>query len=740
MGNSKKPKGYTIQLFSLHGLVRSRNLELGRDADTGGQVKYVIELGNALSQIQGVHRVNLFTRQIEDKTVSGDYAEPEEPVNARFRIVRIQCGGRKYIRKERLWPHLDEFVDKTLKYIKRQEVLPDLVHGHYPDAGYVAQELASILGIPFVYTGHSLGRVKRERLMEEGVSEKEMIQKYHILRRIRAEEDILKTADLVITSTRQEIREQYGIYENADLAKFSAIPPGIDLGKFYPYYYDRLPETDKDELAVHARASVLEELNRFFTHPDRPLILALCRPDKRKNIEGLICAYGQDRDLQTMANLAVFAGIRKDITRMEDNEREVLTRMLLSMDKFDLYGKMAIPKKHDFEFEVPELYRIAALSKGVFVNPALTEPFGLTVLEAAASGLPVIVTRDGGAKEILQNCNCGLLVNPTNPAAIAAAIKKILVHPKKWDTFSKNGILNVRKHYSWESHGKRYLREVKALVHRVQASPMRTAKPKDAIGRRLIRLNRILITDIDNTLLGGTRRDLDLLLEAIGTHRETVGFGVATGRTLESAVNALKSAGVFPPDIVISAVGSQIHYGPTLHHGRGWEAHIAYRWEREKIAELLKAFAFLKMQDETVQRRYKISYHMSPGKDRLARIHHHLSQNRCRFNLIYSHEKYLDVLPYRASKGKAIRYLSYKWEIPLHRFLVCGDSGNDEEMLRGDPRAVVVGNYSPELEKLRHRKNIYFAKRSFAGGILEAIEHYRFFDGSWKRKSHGASE
>jgi sucrose-phosphate synthase len=83
-------------------------------------------------------------------------------------------------------------------------------------------------------------------------------------------------------------------------------------------------------------------------------------------------------------------------------------------------------------------------------------------------------------------------------------------------------------------------------------------------------------------------------------------------------------------------------------------------------------------------------------------------------------------LPYRASKRKAIRYLSYQWEIPLANFLVCGDSGNDEDMLRGEPRAVVVGNYSPELEPLKGLRNVYFAAQKFAGGILEGIEHYQF--------------
>jgi len=39
-----------LQLFSIHGLIRGKNLELGRDADTGGQTKYVVELAKALGE------------------------------------------------------------------------------------------------------------------------------------------------------------------------------------------------------------------------------------------------------------------------------------------------------------------------------------------------------------------------------------------------------------------------------------------------------------------------------------------------------------------------------------------------------------------------------------------------------------------------------------------------------------------------------------------------------------------
>ena len=717
-----------IQMFSIHGLLRADNLELGHDADTGGQIRYVIELAQSLSQQPEVGRVDLFTRLLVDKRYSDDYAQPIETVNDKFRIIRIQCGGRKYMRKELLWPYLDEFTDKTIKFIKRENAIPHLVHGHYPDAGYVTMQLASFFGIPFVYTGHSLGRSKKQKLLNEGMTESDIVRKYKIDQRINTEEDILKRADLIVTSTRQEIEEQYGMYRHGEIPQFSVIPPGLDIDKFYPFYHDLLPVTEKSEEGMYARASVLQELNRFFMHPDRPLILALCRPDKRKNISGLIEAYGLDLELQAMANLAVFAGLRKDIEQMEENERDVLTNMLLLMDKFDLYGKMAIPKKHDFEHEVPELYRIAAERRGVFVNAALTEPFGLTLLEASATGLPVVATHDGGPKDIIDNCQSGLLVDPTDSRAIATAVRKIIADSNTWDTFSKNGIMNVRRHYTWSSHAQTYLEAVGELVKAGGQSDMQAAVASDAIGRRLARLDYFLITDIDNTLIGEDNPDLPELVALLRKHRDVIGFGIATGRTVESAAAYLEKHGIPTPDILISSVGSEIYYGKSLKYGSGWEAHIADSWNRKKIVELLKRFEFLELQEDSAQRRFKISYNMAPQKDRLPKIHSLLLHHKCRYNLIYSHQKYLDVLPYRASKGKAIRFLSYKWEIPLGHFMTCGDSGNDEEMLRGEPLGVIVGNHSPELNSLKGAKRIYFAKNPLAGGILEGIQKYNLIE------------
>ncbi|MGD2083695.1 MAG: glycosyltransferase, partial [Chromatiales bacterium] len=155
------PNPLYILLISVHGLIRGKDLELGRDSDTGGQTKYVVELARALAERDDVGRVELLTRRVVDPAVSADYAEPVEEIADKARIIRLDAGPDAYIRKEELWDHLDSFADTALDYIHRIGREPDIIHSHYADAGYVGVRLAHVLGIPLVHTGHSLGRVKR---------------------------------------------------------------------------------------------------------------------------------------------------------------------------------------------------------------------------------------------------------------------------------------------------------------------------------------------------------------------------------------------------------------------------------------------------------------------------------------------------------------------------------------------------------------------------------------------------
>jgi len=715
----KKKKGLYIQLYSIHGLLRENDLELGRDADSGGQIKYVVELANFLSEDSRVDKIEIFTRQIKDKSVSSDYAVPIEKINDKLSIVRLRCGGNKYIRKELLWNHLEEFVDKSIKYIKSVGRMPDVIHSHYADAGYVCSELTQFFGIPFIHTGHSLGRDKLRKLLSDGVDEKDIEKRYKINHRIEVEENIIHFANLIITSTKQEINKQYGDYRNTTEEKFCVIPPGVDLSRFYPY----IARIKQDRQTIKLLQEISSKLLNFFVEIEKPLILTVCRPDKRKNLSGLIKAYGEDKKLQKKANLAIFAGIRKDIQTMEENEQEVLTEILLLMDKYNLYGKMAIPKQHETQTEVPELYRIAADTRGVFINAALAEPFGLTLIEAAACGVPVVATDDGGPRDILRNCKNGILVDVSDTKKISEAIHNIIDDKETWTSFSESGLKNVRKYYTWKAHVEKYLKEAKKLVEKGQDNKNVFAP----VGKKLFVAEKMIVTDIDHTVLGDEHAltEFVTLIENIDFD---VGFAVATGRTIESAYSVLEQNGIPYPDIIISSVGSEIYYNfqGKLFYSKGWHAHLDNQWKRNKIVKVLSGLKQLKYQEEKNQREFKISYYTSEVPGYVDKVKNILIRNKLKANVIFSHGQYLDILPYRASKGKAIRYLAYRWNIPFENILVAGDSGNDIEMLKGELLGVVVANYSKELEVLRGQKRIYFAKKKYAAGIMDGIEHYNF--------------
>ncbi|MBE0583208.1 MAG: HAD-IIB family hydrolase, partial [Desulfofustis sp.] len=674
-----KENGLYVMHVSIHGLIRHLRPELGRDADTGGQVKYVLELAKALSEVEGVDRVDLLTRLIDDKRISSDYAVPLEKISDHAQLVRLPCGGKKYLRKELLWPHLEEFIDNAITFITKQGRTPDLIHGHYADAGYVAMELAAAFDVPFVFTGHSLGRNKRNKLLGDGLTQAKINNQYKIDTRIGREERIIESADLIVVSTQQEIDEQYGLYTNTAKAALQVIPPGLDLESFYPYYDIQFdPELFSDEVK-QTRHTLLRELHRFWMSPDKPFILALCRPDHRKNITGLISAYGTDPELRAVANLAIFAGIRSNISDMEENEKDVLTDMLLHMDRYDLYGKLAIPKKHDFATEVPELYRLCAESGGVFVNPALVEPFGLTLIEASSSGVPIVATDDGGPRDIVANCQNGIVVDVTDSTQIASAIKTILLDKEQWTMFSNNGINGVRTHYSWRAHCEKYLGSIKGLLPKgahpdLQGTALEgSTNNRPSFGRRLTNVRHLLITDIDNTLVGDDAA-MERLFSLLEEKRETIAWGVATGRSLELTIEVMTEYNFPTPDIMICSVGTEIYYGPDFRMDKGWQQHISWQWQAEEIKKALGRLDFLVSQEAEGQRSHKISYYLEEKDSRLQQVNEALDEMKLRCQVIYSHGQFLDILPLRASKGKAIEYLIQKYDFSPRHIMVAGDS------------------------------------------------------------------
>jgi len=706
--NDQKAPLY-IALISVHGLIRGEDLELGRDADTGGQTLYVLELAQALSEQPQVAKVELITRRVEDAAVADDYAVAEETINDKFSIIRIEAGPQGYLPKEQLWEHLDSFADNLVSYFRQKSQLPTLLHSHYADAGLVGAHVANQLGIALIHTGHSLGRVKRRRLLASGVDTTQLELLYNMGRRIEAEEITLATAEQVITSTHQEIEEQYELYDHYQPEKMRVIPPGTNVQQFIP------PRGDEQH------TELFETLTRSLTDPDKPLILALSRPDKRKNIVGLMTAYGESKQLQQLANLLIIAGNRDDIDDLESGAQEVFQELLVAMDRYDLYGKVAMPKHHRRD-QVAQIYRIAAASGGVFVNPALTEPFGLTLIEAAASGLPIVATEDGGPRDIMANCQNGELIDPLETSTISAAILTLLEDKSRWQQCQKNGLKGVHAHYSWQAHAQRYLELIEPIAQRngelVQPTPL----------RGLSRIERAMVSDLDLNLLGD-EASLKELLALMREHRKTTKFIIATGRRLDQALRLMKKHGIPEPDILITSSGSEIYYAPKLTPDTAWAKHIDHLWQPHKIRQLLDDLPGLSRQPKDEQSPFKLSYYIDPQQINFEEIKRLLHREEHSVHPQMAFGQFLDILPLRASKGMALRYVADRWQLPLGQVFVAGGSGADEDMMRGNTLAAVVANrHHEELSQLEDTSHIYFAKAAYGEGILEALAHYHFFE------------
>ena len=678
-----------IMHVALQGCLRADRVEYGLNADTGGHIRYLLELVRASAAHPAIDRMEIVTRGFEDGQHGPTYAAGHEPVDAVTRIVRLRTGLPGYLAKEALWTEHDAFADALIAHIAGLDRRPDLIHAHYADAGRIAALVQARLGIPYLFTAHSLGRVKQASL-PDGCPERA-----GLVRRIAIEEEAIAGAAGIVASSRDEAEVQYAEYAAYDPGRIRIIAPGSDLQGF---------------TGMVASQAVSRQIERFLNDPSKPVILAIARPVTKKNLAALIHAYGRSPALQAAANLVIVAGTRDDIDQLEPEIARNLHELIQLIDRYDLYGKVAYPKQHRPE-DVPAIYAYARIRRGVFVNPALNEPFGLTLLEAAASGLPVVATDSGGPNDIIETCGNGLLVDPRCPDAIGTAILSILEDPAAWDGFSAAGSVAVRA-YDWDRHVALYADFAAAIL---------AAERPSATTAQLM-----LVCDIDNTLLGCGESTRSFTRWQAG--QAGMLFGIATGRSFHSAMAILAQADVPRPRFLITSVGSEIYHladnGAVYERDAEWDAIVADGWDRAAVADLIARADAVVPQSPLEQRRFKLSYFVGGEPEAARRIRDLLAAAGHACSVIQSHGRYLDILPNGVSKGSAVDHVRRRFGLARDRVMVAGDSGNDVEMLRSVPRAIIVANYSDDLASRPDLAHSYVAKHGYARGVIEGVDHF----------------
>jgi sucrose-phosphate synthase len=272
-----------------------------------------------------------------------------------------------------------------------------------------------------------------------------------------------------ITNTKLERFKQYShrAYRDAvnvdDDTRWAVIPPGVDptLFSFNVCAYN---EEVIYQLITDRIARDIDESRRDF-----PAILASSRLDPKKNILGLVKAFAYSQTLQEQANLILItAGLENPLheeAKDKQTEQNVLVPIREVIEHHNLWGKISA-------FCVPDhpalaaTYRFLAKRRSVFALTSLFEPFGLAPLEAAAAGLPVVVTDNSGIRENLEEGGneYGILVNPDEPADIARGLERLIGNSEEWERLARDTQCWVLNNYTWESTAIGYLSAIAQIL------------------------------------------------------------------------------------------------------------------------------------------------------------------------------------------------------------------------------------------------------------------------------------
>ena len=230
----------------------------------------------------------------------------------------------------------------------------------------------------------------------------------------------------------------------------------------------------------------------------------------------------------------------------------------------------------------------------------------------------------------------------------------------------------------------------------------------------------IFAFDLDGTFLGGDEKSRQLLYELI-EDREDIRLVLATGRGLESVMPLLSDPTFPQADYIVSDVGATVVDGQSLQPVQPLQSMIAQRWPGTlAVVRALKSFDCLERQDVPQERRCSFLAEFDEIDDEMKRV---VDELGCQ--LLFSADRYVDVLPPGVNKGSTLRQLVKHEGGSLDDVIVAGDTLNDLSMYEEGFKGIVVGNAEPLLkQRVRENERVYLAEGHGAEGILEALENF----------------
>ena len=240
----------------------------------------------------------------------------------------------------------------------------------------------------------------------------------------------------------------------------------------------------------------------------------------------------------------------------------------------------------------------------------------------------------------------------------------------------------------------------------------------------------LLVTDLDNTLVGDDRA-LEKLNQRLTQCRQVNGVKLvySTGRSLTSYQQLSSEVTLLEPDVLITAVGTEIYYPGNI-LDQSWIEQSSAGWNRDAIVAITQQFPQLVPQPKSEQRTLKVSFLLDAEDAHiLPDLEAKIKNQGVDAQLIYSSNQDLDILSSRANKGNALAYIRQMLNFEPDLTIACGDSGNDIALFEQKTLGVIMGNAQPELVQWHHKNQSddrYLAKAHCAAGILEGLQHFGF--------------
>ncbi|XXG40669.1 hypothetical protein AAC387_Pa01g1331 [Persea americana] len=488
------PMVFNVAILSPHGYFAQANV-LGLP-DTGGQVVYILDQVRALEnemllriKQQGLDitpRILVVTRLLPDAVGTTCNQHLEKILGTEHSSIlrvpfRTEKGIlRKWISRFDVWPYLETFTEDVANEMAREfQGTPDLIIGNYSDGNLVASLLAHRLGVTQCTIAHALEKTKYP---DSDIFWKKLDEKYHFSCQFTADLIAMNHTDFIITSTFQEIagsKDTVGQYESHTAftlpglyrvvhgidvfdPKFNIVSPGADMSIYFPYSEEQKRLTSLHPEIEELLYSPVQNTDHIGVLNDRskPIIFSMARLDRVKNLTGLVEWFGKNTRLRELVNLVVVAGDHGKESK-DREEQDEMKKMKWLMETYNLNGHFRWISAQMNRVRNGELYRYIADTKGAFVQPAIYEAFGLTVVEAMTCGLPTFATVNGGPGEIIVDGVSGFHIDPYQGDKAAQLMvdffEKSKEDPSQWDEISQNGLKRINEKYTWKIYSERLL-------------------------------------------------------------------------------------------------------------------------------------------------------------------------------------------------------------------------------------------------------------------------------------------